>query len=155
MTDNIIDNKNPQEFAIQRLYIKDVSYEAPHMPTILTGEWQPTLNVNLQTKAMKLEDKIFEVVLTVTVTAQLKEQTAFLVEVQQAGIFTLHGFEPVELEHMLNSFCPNILFPYAREFISDMVVRGGFPALYLTPVNFDALYQQHLERKAVNEPQPK
>lgn len=147
MTDPIADNKNSQEFAIQRLYIKDVSYEAPHMPAILTGDWQPTLNVNLQTKAAKLEDKIFEVLLIVTVTAQLKEQTAFLVEVQQAGIFTLQGFESAELEHRLNSFCPNILFPYAREFISDMVVRGGFPALYLTPINFDALYQQHLENK--------
>ena len=143
-------NKNDEIFAIQRIYIKDVSYEAPHMPGILTGEWQPSLEVNLQTKAVKLEEKIFDVVLTVTVTAKVKETVAFLVEVQQAGIFTLDGFEPPIVEQMLNSFCPNILFPYAREFVSDMVVRGGFPALYLTPVNFDSLYQQHLEGKVAS-----
>ena len=139
---------NPQEFAIQRLYIKDSSYEAPHMPTILNGDWQPILNVNLQTKATQLEERVHEVILTVTVTAKLNEKIAFLVEVQQAGIFVIQGFEPAELEHMLNSYCPNILFPYAREFISDMVMRGGFPVLYITPVNFDILYQQHREKKA-------
>ena len=140
-------SENPQKFAIERLYIKDASYEAPHMPGILTGEWQPVLTVNLQTKTMKLETQAFEVILIVTVTAKLGDKVAYLVEAQQAGIFALEGFEPADLEHMLNSFCPNILFPYAREFISDLVVRGGFPALYLTPVNFDALYQQHLDKK--------
>ncbi len=144
-------NENKQEFAIQSLYIKDVSYEAPHMPKILTSDWQPMLNVNLQTNSTKLDDKAHEVILTVTVTATLNEQTAFLVEVQQAGIFSIQGFEAADLEHMLNSFCPNILFPYAREFISSLVTRGGFPALYLTPVNFDALYQQHLTKKAASE----
>lgn len=136
-----------QEFAIQRLYIKDASYEAPHMPSILNSKWEPTLDVALQTKVTKLEDKIFEVVLIVTVTTKADEQVAFLVEVHQAGIFTVQGFKSPELEEMLHSFCPNILFPYAREFVSDLVVRGGFPALYLTPVNFDALYQQHIEKQ--------
>lgn len=140
-------SENPQKFAIERLYIKDASYEAPHMPQILNGEWQPVLSVNLQTKTVKLEAPAFEVVLIVTVTAKLGDKVAFLVEAQQAGIFVLEGFEPADLENMLNSFCPNILFPYAREFISDLVVRGGFPALYLAPVNFDALYQQHLDKK--------
>jgi preprotein translocase subunit SecB len=117
----------------------------------LTGDWQPMLAVNLQTKVAKFEDKIYEVILIVTVTAKINDKIAFLVEVQQAGIFAVQGFEPAELEQMLNSYCPNILFPYAREFISDIVVRGGFPVLYLTPVNFDILYQQHLEKKMANQ----
>lgn len=142
---------NNQEFAIQRVYVKDASYEAPHMPAILTDNWQPSVNVNLQTKVTKLDDKTYDIVLTVTVNTQVGERAAFLVEVYQAGVFTIHGFNDADLDHMLNSFCPNMLFPYAREFISEMIVRGGFPPLYLAPVNFDALYQQHRERKVTDD----
>ena len=146
MTEN--ENKAPaQTFDIQRVYIKDTSFESPNAPVIFRDEWQPEVNIDLQTKSQPLEGDAHEVVLTVTVTAKKKDKTIFLVEVQQAGIFTITGFDKDNLGHMLGSFCPNILFPYAREVVSDISVRGGFPPLYLTPVNFDALYAQHLEQQ--------
>lgn len=136
-----------QTFDIQRVYIKDTSFESPNAPAIFRDEWQPEVNIDLQTKSAPLEGDAHEVVLTVTVTAKKESKTIFLVEVQQAGIFTITGFDKDQLSHMLGSFCPNILFPYAREVVSDISVRGGFPPLYLTPVNFDALYAQHLEQQ--------
>ena len=134
-------------FTIQRIYVKDVSFEAPHAPEIFREEWKPEVNVDLQTKTNRLEETIFEVVLHLTVTVKMEEKTAFLVEVHQAGIFTLKGFSEDQLGHALGSMCPNILYPYARETISDIVIRGGFPQLLLAPVNFDALYLQHLEQQ--------
>ncbi len=136
---------NEPEFGIQRLYVKDLSFEAPASPQIFLEEWQPELNMDLGTKTNALGDDNHEVVLTVTVTVKIKEKTVFLVEVQQAGIFTIKNFPEDQLRPMLGSFCPNILYPYAREAVTDAVVRGGFPQLYLTPVNFDALFQQHEE----------
>lgn len=138
---------NEPEFGIQRLYVKDSSFEAPNVPAIFRKEWQPELGLDLHTHAEKIDNDIHEVTLTVTVTAKLGEETAFLVEVKQAGIFTLSNFSNEQLKPMIGSFCPNILFPYAREVITDMVVRGGFPPLYLSPINFDALYQQHLQEQ--------
>ncbi|HYF97509.1 MAG TPA: protein-export chaperone SecB, partial [Coxiellaceae bacterium] len=108
------------------------------------------MDLNLDTKANNLDANIREVVLTVTVTVKVKEQMAFLVEVKQAGIFTIQGFNDEQLEHMLGSFCPTILYPYAREAITDLVVRGGFPQLYLNPINFDLLFEQ---AKQKNKPQ--
>lgn len=134
-------------FTIQRIYIKDVSYEAPNSPRIFKEDWKPEVNVDLQTKTDKIEDNIFDVVLHLTVTVKMGDKTAFLCEVHQAGIFTLKGFPDDQLNHALGSMCPNILYPYAREAISDIVTRGGFPQLLLAPVNFDALYMQHLEQK--------
>ena len=136
-----------QQFEIQRLYIKDTSFESPNTPDLFREEWQPEVNIDLQTKSSILDGDVHEVVLTVTATTKIGDKTAFLVEVQQAGIFTLGGFDKEQLAHMLGSFCPNILFPYAREAMSDLVVRGGFPPLYLTPVNFDALYAQHAQQQ--------
>ena len=134
-------------FTIQRIYVKDVSFETPHAPEIFREEWKPEVNVDLQTKTNHLEDTIYEVVLHLTVTVKMGEKVAFLVEVHQAGIFTLKGFPQEQLAHALGSMCPNILYPYARETISDIVIRGGFPQLLLAPVNFDALYMQHLEQQ--------
>lgn len=131
------------EFGIQRIYIKDLSFEAPNSPQVFLEDWQPELNMDLGTKTDALGDDNHEVVLTVTVTVKMKEKTIFLVEIKQAGIFTIKNFPEDQLRPMLGSFCPNILYPYAREAVTDAVVRGGFPQLYLTPVNFDALYQQH------------
>lgn len=134
-------------FTIQRIYIKDVSYEAPNSPKIFREEWKPEVNVDLQTKTDKIEDDIYDVLLHLTVTVKMGDKTAFLCEVHQAGIFTLKGFPEEQLNHALGSMCPNILYPYAREAISDIVTRGGFPQLLLAPVNFDALYLQHLEQQ--------
>lgn len=142
-------NNNLQpEFAIQRLYVKDLSVEAPNTPQIFLEPWEPQLNMDLATDAsLKLEGDMHVVVLTVTVTVKIKEKVAFLVEVKQAGIFTLKGFDEQQMSHMLGSFCPNILYPYAREVVTDAVTRAGFPQLYLAPVNFDALYAQHQQEK--------
>ena len=136
-----------QTFDIQRLYVKDTSFESPSAPAIFREEWQPEVNIDLQTKSQVLETDVHEVVLTVTVTAKKKEKTIFVIEVKQAGIFSIKGFNKDQLAHMLGSFCPNVLFPYAREVVTDISVRGGFPPLYLTPVNFDMLYAQHLEQQ--------
>lgn len=139
--------KDGPVFTIQRIYVKDISFETPNAPAIFKEEWKPEVNVDLQTKTDTLEDSTYEVILHLTVTVKMAEKTAFLVEVHQAGIFTLKGFPEQQLGHALGSMCPNILYPYARETISDMVTRGGFPQLLLAPVNFDALYLQHLEQQ--------
>lgn len=136
------------EFAIQRIYIKDLSLECPNSPAVFLEKWEPELNMDLATKANKIDDNNHEVVLTVTASVKMKDKTAFLVEVKQAGIFTLAGFPEDQLRPMLGSFCPNILYPYAREVVTDAVVKAGFPQLYLMPVNFDALYQQHEAEQA-------
>ena len=137
-----------QQFEIQKIFLKDASFEAPNTPAAFTQEWQPNVNVQLNTGAKPIGDKQYEVVLSVTVTAENQEKNAFLVEVQQAGVFSLGGFEEEQLKGMLGSFCPDILFPYAREAVSDIVTRGGFPQLLLAPVNFDALYMEHMKQQA-------
>jgi preprotein translocase subunit SecB len=132
------------EFAIQRLYVKDLSLETPNCPQIFLEPWDPEMSMDLATDAsLVLEEGVREVVLTVTVTVKIKTKVAFLVEVKQAGIFAMKGFTDEQQQHMLGSFCPNILYPYAREVVTDAVMRAGFPQLYLAPVNFDALYEQH------------
>jgi preprotein translocase subunit SecB len=134
-------------FEIQRIYVKDLSYEAPNTPHTFSDDWKPEVQLNLETKSTRVQDNVHEVVLSVTATVTSSKKSAFLVEVHQAGIFLITGFPADQLHQMLGSFCPNILFPYAREAISDLVVRGGFPQLILAPVNFDALYAQHLEEQ--------
>lgn len=136
-----------KEFVIQKIYTKDISFETPNSPDIFRKEWKPDINLQLGNNTKLLsEEGIHEVVLTLTVTAKIEEETAFLVEVQQAGIFNIGGYKDQDLGYMIASFCPNILFPYAREAISDLVTRGGFPQLLLSPVNFDALYHQHMQK---------
>jgi len=134
------------EFAIQRIYVKDSSFEAPEAPAIFREQWEPKVNIDLQTASTSLEAAIFEVVLGVTVTVKIKEKVAFLAEVKQAGIFSIGDFPEEQRKQLLGSFCPNILFPYAREAITAMVTRGGFPQLYLAPINFDAVYQQQMKQ---------
>ena len=135
------------EFDIQRIYTKDVSFEAPKTPHTFVEEWKPTVSLNLETKSNRIQDNLHEVILSITATVNTGDKTAFLIEVHQAGVFMIKGFPDDQLHQMLGSFCPNILFPYAREVVSDLVVRGGFPQLILAPVNFDALYHQHLEQQ--------
>jgi len=136
-----------QQFALQKIYLKDLSFETPNAPAIFTEQWEPAINVELQSAGKALGENVHDVVLTVTVTAKLGDKTAYLVEVQQAGVFTVAGFSDEERAHMLGSYCPNILFPYAREAISDLVAKGGFPQMLLGPVNFDAMYTEHLQRQ--------
>lgn len=136
------------EFGIQRLYLKDLSFEAPKSPGVFLEEWQPELDMDIATKTSVVSENMHEVVLTVTVTVKMKKETVFLVEAQQAGIFSIKHFPEDQLRPLLGSFCPNILYPYAREVVTDVVVKGGFPQLYLSPVNFDALYHQHEQQQA-------
>lgn len=140
------DDSAPQ-FEIQRIYTKDLSYEAPNTPHTFVEDWKPEVQLNLETKSNRIQDNMHEVVLSVTATVSSNKKSAFLIEVHQAGIFMISGIPNDQLRQMLGSFCPNILFPYAREVISDTVVRGGFPQLLLAPVNFDALYAQHMEEQ--------
>ncbi len=135
-----------KQFSIQKIFTKDISFETPNSPKIFTEKWEPTVDFNLGTNVDALEENLFEVSLSVTVTVKCTETTAYLVEVTQAGIFSLAGFSEQEMGPMVGSFCPNILFPYAREVVSDLVAKGGFPQLLLAPVNFDALYAQHLQQ---------
>lgn len=137
-----------QQFMLQRIYVKDISFETPNSPHIFRQEWKPENNLNLNTQVNKLDEATFEVILTLTLTTKVGERTAYLVEVQQAGIFGLKGFAESELNFMLGAFCPNTLFPYAREVISDLITKGSFPQMVLQPINFDALFLQHQEHLA-------
>jgi preprotein translocase subunit SecB len=136
-----------QQFALQRIYVKDLSFETPQGPSVFTKQWQPKVHMDLNTKNTKLDENNHEVVLTLTVTAKLEDEAAFLIEVQQAGVFLCKGLDGPALQQVLGAVCPNILFPYARETIDAMVVKGSFPPLMLAPVNFDALYQQALKQQ--------
>lgn len=140
-SESIATNQDKQ-FAIQKIYTKDLSFETPNSPKIFTQTWQPSLDIDLSTQTQSLEDQVYEVVLSITATVRIESEIAYLVEVNQAGIFSVDGFNETELSPLLGSFCPNILFPYAREVISDLVSKGGFPQLILAPINFDALYLQ-------------
>lgn len=147
------EQQGPQ-FAIQRIYTKDISFEAPNAPEIFKKEWKPEVKLDLDTRSNKLEDGVYEVILSLTVTTKVGEETAFLCEVQQAGIFSAKDDESVpegQLAHMLGSFCPNILFPYARETIASLVNRATFPQLNLAPVNFDALFAQYVQQRQTQE----
>jgi preprotein translocase subunit SecB len=136
------------QFNIQRIYTKDISFESPNAPAIFTKEWKPEIKLDIDTSTNKLEDNMFEVVLSITVTATMGEETAFLCEVQQAGIFLIGEMPDQNKAHMLGSFCPNTLFPYARETISNLVNRGTFPPLNLAPVNFDAIFAAYMQKRA-------
>lgn len=139
---------NQPQFALQRVYLKDVSFEAPNSPQVFTKEWKPEVKLDLNTGAKKLDDTHYEVSIKVTVTATNADDTAFLVEVDQAGLFVLANIPEDQIRPMLATVCPNILFPYLRENIDNLVIKGGFPALVLAHINFDALYQQRLAQEA-------
>ncbi len=135
------------QLAIQKIYVKDVSFEAPNSPAVFTGELNPTADVHFANRTTALDAENHEVVLTVTVKVRQEERTIYLVEVQQAGIFTVRGFPEEHLGAILATACPNTLFPFAREAICDLVTKGGFPQLLLAPVNFEILYAQELQRR--------
>lgn len=131
------------QFAIEKIYLKDVSFESPAAPAMFTEDWTPEINMDLNSNAKAIDENVFEVELSITVTAKNSDKTAFLVEIKQCGIFSISGMDETNLNGMLGSYCPNLLFPYAREAVSDLVTKGGFPQLLLSPVNFDAIYAQH------------
>ncbi len=138
--------ENAPQMSIQKLYVKDVSFETPNAPDIFNEKGQPEIKMNLNQKVKKIADDLYEIVLSVTVTCKILEKTAYLVEVQQAGIFALQNFEDNILHQVLGTYCPNVLFPYARQTVSDLVMNGGFQPLLLQPVNFDQLYAQQLQQ---------
>ncbi|MBM7074096.1 protein-export chaperone SecB [Shewanella sp. 202IG2-18] len=148
MAEEVANNEEQApQFNIQRVYTKDLSFETPNSPAIFQKEWNPEVKLDLDTKSNKLADDVYEVVLSLTVTATVGEETAFLCEVQQAGIFSIAGLTEPQLAHSLGAYCPNILFPYARETVGSLVGRGTFPQLNLAPVNFDALFAQYVQQR--------
>ena len=154
MTDeNAVTNQenDGREFQIQKIYLKDASFETPNSPAVFQQKWEPEIGLQLGNSAVTLGDNVHEIILTVTVTAKLGKETAYLCEIKQAGIFTITGYSEQDMGAMAGSFCPNILFPYAREAVSDLVIKGGFPQMLLAPVDFNGLYQQHLQQAQADE----
>jgi len=140
------------EFALERIYVKDLSFESPRSPEVFRGQWQPGVHLDINSRASSLGDDRFEVVLTVTANVRASESvTNAIVEVQQAGLFRIKGMPDDQRARMLATFCPNLLFPYAREAIDGMMVRGALPPLHLAPVNFDALFEEALKRRAAQQ----
>lgn len=142
------ENASQAQFTVEKIYLKDVSFEAPNAPAIFNEQGQPQLNMNLNQKVARLEEGLFEVVLGVTLTCTLADKTVYLAEVQQAGVFGLAGFDERTLDMMLGTYCPNVLFPYVRQAVSDLIASGGFPAFYLQPINFEGLYAEGLRRRS-------
>lgn len=131
------------QFALQRIYLKDSSFESPRSPEVFRAQWKPKVNLELNTRSEQVEEGLYEVVLSVTATMKDEsEEVVYLIEIQQAGIFMIKGADGEQLSRMLGTLCPGVLFPYARESIDSIVSRGSFPPLLLAPVNFEAIYEQ-------------
>ena len=144
-----------KRLSINKIYVKDFSFESPQAPNIFgITDWNPKTNLNLRSSHTPLENNRHEVVLTITVEAKEEDKTYFLIELQQAGLFEIVGYEGDELKALAGSFCPNILFPYAREAIAAMIQKGGFPEFVLQPINFDALYMQAQQQAAASGVEP-
>jgi preprotein translocase subunit SecB len=137
-----------RQFLVQRIYTKDISFEAPNTPQLFQENWSPQINVGLGSEVNKVNEELLELVLKVSVEAKHEEKTVFLVEIQQAGLFAIQGFNEQEADALMGVAAPNVLFPYAREVVSDLVTRGSFPQFVLQPVNFEAIYAQQRQAKA-------
>ncbi|MCL4144314.1 UNVERIFIED_CONTAM: hypothetical protein GTU68_045645 [Idotea baltica] len=133
---------NEQKFEIQKIFLKDASFESPNAPDIFREKWQPKTDIHLTAQNSKISDELYEVTLNVEVTSTQNEKTAFMVELKQSGVFLIKDFPEDQRNHLLGSYCPHTLFPFAREAVADLIGKGGFPPLLLSPVNFDALYSQ-------------
>ena len=138
-------------FTVEKLYIKDVSFEAPNAPQVFNEQGQPELQMNLNQKVQRLNDNAFEVVLGVTLTCTVNGKTAYLAEVQQAGVFGMVGFEEAGIDAMLGTQCPAVLYPYVRQTVGDLIQAGGFPQFFMQPINFDALYAEGLRQRAAQQ----
>jgi preprotein translocase subunit SecB len=134
------------KFTLKKFYVKDLSFETPNTPQMFTEEWEPDMDLQLANRSSVLGDDHYEVILQATVTAKLKDKIAYLVEVHMAGIFQLVDLSEEAIKNLTNNACCQLLFPYVREVVSDVVIRGGFPPMLLQPINFDALYQHHLQQ---------
>ena len=145
--DKTQDAGQPQ-FSIQRIYLKDLSFETPQGPSAFKKKWQPKVSQDLNTKTNPVEDDLYEVALRVTITVADGEETIYVVEAEQAGLFNVSGFSEEQIPQILNTTCPGILFPYLRETLDNVVTKGSFPALLLPPINFDALYANALQQSA-------
>jgi len=142
-------SETDRHISIAKVYLKDFSFESPQAPDVFkSGEWKPKTDLNLRSTHSKVDDNHHEVVLTITVDAKDGDKTVFLVELHQAGLFEIRGYEEEELNAIIGSFCPNVLFPYARESIAGVVQKGGFPEFVIQPINFDALYMQSRQQQA-------
>lgn len=146
--DNQAEQNQQAGFSIEKIYVKDASLEIPNAPQIFTDRTAPQVSIELGNAAQMLEEGIFEVSIKVTVTSKIEDKTVFLVEVTQAGIFQIRNVPEENLEMIAGITCPNILFPYAREAVSDLVVRAGFPPVLLNPINFEALFAQKKQQQA-------
>ena len=143
--DEVPNQETPgQQFLIQRIYLKDVSFESPNAPVIYAEEWKPDTNLQLNTQAKPIADNLYEVELQITITVKSNDNVAFLIEVTQAGVFEIKGYKDEQINFVLATHCPSILFPYAREAIASLVSKGSFPEMHLSPINCDALYAQRL-----------
>ena len=148
------DAQNQPVFSIEKLYVKDISLEIPNAPQVFLEREAPQVDIQLHHESKPIEEGVYQTLLTVTVTAKVKDKTLFLVEVGQAGIFVIRNIPPDDLDPVLGIACPNILYPYVREVVSDVVSRAGFPPVVLTPVNFEALYQAQKQAQAEQGEQP-
>lgn len=131
-----------KQFSLERFFLKDLSFESPQGVNVFLKEWKPHVNVDLSSSNKKIDDVHYQVDLRVTVTAKQDEEVAFIAEVEQSGVFACQGFSDEEIKQILSVNCPTILFPYARETIDSVIIKGSFPALRLAPINFEALYMQ-------------
>ena len=136
------------QVVVQKIYVKDASFEAPGAPHIFQEQAQPQVQLNLNQAVNSLAEGVYEVVLAITVTCKFGDKNAYLAEVKQAGVFNINGFDQASLHGILGTFCPNTLFPYARQTISDLVLAGGFPPFLLQPINFDQIYIDQMRRRA-------
>lgn len=142
------ENETQKQVLLSRIYVKDCSFESPRTPEIFSAPMNPDVKLDLRTSNKRVQGDVIEVTLIVTADAHVDDRSVFVVEVHQAGLFTIAGFGEEELNAILASYCPSILFPYAREVISDLVLKGGMPSLLLQPVNFDTLYLQSMAQAA-------
>ena len=147
MTEQNNTQQSETQFGIQRIYTKDVSFETNNVPEVFTKQWQPELNLELNSSSQVLSENVYEVALRVTVTVKQQNEVVYICEVTQAGIFSLVGFDEGQIQHCVGAYCPNILFPYAREVISSLVNKGSFPQVNLEPVNFEALFMNYIQQQ--------
>ena len=144
-------NKNAEQqpqFRVERIYVKDVSFEAPHSPALFVEKWQPDVHLDIQMDHNALDEATQEVVLHLTLTVKKDDQAVIMVEVKQAGIFTVENFPAAQAKPIIGVHCPTILYPYAQQLCAQLVQQGGYPPLYLSPINFEAMYQQKQQADA-------
>ena len=147
-----VEGQPEAQFALQRIYLKDMSFESPKAPEAFRQQWKPKINMELNSRNTALEGDLYEVVLSLTITASNEEdEPVYLVEIQQAGIFMVKGLDPAAMQQTLGAFCPSVLFPYAREVVDSLVIKGSFPPLMLAPVNFDAIYAETMRQREAQQ----